>query len=128
MYKFYPYINSQEDLVAVVESEYQTQTGDALPPLFLKKLIDARRTTIVRAMGDGRTIKFDRLGKLKVTNAAKDKKAIKEHLGEGCTAKEIKAEAKLRHAKGELLSQRYSKSTNTPKKHFKFSISKTSKG
>lgn len=109
MYRFYPYINHQEDVVAVVESEYKIKTGAALPTLLVNKMIEYRRKSIMEAMKEGKTISFDGLGKLKITDGAKAKKAIKEELGADITASAFKVELKRRYSKGKLLSQQYGK-------------------
>lgn len=113
--EMYPYIKSQGDLVAVVESEYKLKTGKDLPSFFIEKMLNARRTTILRAMQNHQNIKLDRLGKLIITNSTKDCLEIKEYLGDEITHDSFRTELHKRFIKGELNSQKYTKITGAAK-------------
>lgn len=124
----YPYIKTQEDLVAVVESEYKITTGDSIPPLFLNRLLKYRRDTILEAMKEEKVIKFDKLGKLKIANSTRDKNEVLKELGDDYTPKKFKEKLNDKYQKGELHSQRFTKSMNKPKCSKGFSFNVVSKG
>ena len=113
----YPYIKGQDDLVAIVESECKARLKRDIPALFIEKMLNARRITILRAMQNHQRIKLDRLGKLVITNSTKDCLSIREYLGENLTHEAFTKELNNRYIRGDLYSQRFTKLTGTAKKN-----------